>query len=63
MCVCVQITEVQVQVTENTEALKEAHTTFSESRRSIQSLQIELQSQISLVRMIILYNSYQTISK
>ncbi|CDQ99587.1 unnamed protein product, partial [Oncorhynchus mykiss] len=43
-----KITEVQVQVTENTEALKEAHTTFSESRRSIQSLQIELQSQISL---------------
>uniref|UniRef100_A0A8C7D3S4 Keratin 18a, tandem duplicate 1 n=1 Tax=Oncorhynchus kisutch TaxID=8019 RepID=A0A8C7D3S4_ONCKI len=43
-----KITEVQVQVTENTEALKEAHTTFSESRRSIQSLQIDLQSQISL---------------
>uniref|UniRef100_A0A8C7F4M9 Keratin 18a, tandem duplicate 1 n=1 Tax=Oncorhynchus kisutch TaxID=8019 RepID=A0A8C7F4M9_ONCKI len=43
-----RITEVQVQVTENTEALKEAHTTFSESRRSIQSLQIDLQSQISL---------------
>uniref|UniRef100_A0A673ZEW5 Keratin 18a, tandem duplicate 2 n=1 Tax=Salmo trutta TaxID=8032 RepID=A0A673ZEW5_SALTR len=43
-----KITEVQVQVTENTVALKEAHTTFSESRRSIQSLQIELQSQISL---------------
>ncbi|XP_035595744.1 keratin, type I cytoskeletal 18-like [Oncorhynchus keta] len=43
-----KITEVQVQVSENTEALKEAHTTFSESRRSIQSLQIELQSQISL---------------
>uniref|UniRef100_A0A4W5JZL7 Keratin 18a, tandem duplicate 2 n=1 Tax=Hucho hucho TaxID=62062 RepID=A0A4W5JZL7_9TELE len=43
-----KITEVQVQVTENTVALKEAHTTFSESRRSMQSLQIELQSQISL---------------
>ncbi|XP_010891697.1 keratin, type I cytoskeletal 18 [Esox lucius] len=43
-----KIGEVQIQVAENTVALKEAHTTVSESRRSVQSLQIELQSQIRL---------------
>ncbi|XP_051518276.1 keratin, type I cytoskeletal 18 [Myxocyprinus asiaticus] len=39
-----KITEVQVQVTENTSALKEANTHVSKSRRKMQSLEIELQS-------------------
>ncbi|XP_051947250.1 keratin, type I cytoskeletal 18 [Xyrauchen texanus] len=39
-----KITEVQVQVIENTSALKEANTHVSESRRTMQSLEIELQS-------------------
>jgi len=43
-----QITEVQVQVTENTVALKEATTLVTETRRRWQALEIELQSQLSL---------------
>jgi len=43
-----QVTEVQVQVAENTEALKQATTTVTETRRRWQALEIELQSQLSL---------------
>ncbi|XP_060914564.1 keratin, type I cytoskeletal 18-like [Labrus mixtus] len=43
-----QITEVQVQVTQNTTALKEATTVVSETRRRYQGLEIELQSALSL---------------
>ncbi|KAM4610658.1 keratin, type I cytoskeletal 18 [Polymixia lowei] len=43
-----QITEVEVQVTENTVALKEATSVVSETRRRYQTLEIELQSQLSL---------------
>ncbi|XP_015236311.1 PREDICTED: keratin, type I cytoskeletal 18-like [Cyprinodon variegatus] len=43
-----QITEVQVQVTENTTALKEATTVVTETRRRQQALEIELQSALSL---------------
>lgn len=43
-----QITEVQVQVTENTAALKEATTVVTETRRRYQALDIELQSALSL---------------
>ncbi|XP_005806274.1 keratin, type I cytoskeletal 18-like [Xiphophorus maculatus] len=43
-----QITEVQVQVTESSTALKEATTTMSETRRRQQALDIELQSALSL---------------
>jgi len=43
-----QMTEVQVQVTENTVALKEATTMVTETRRRWQALEIELQSQLSL---------------
>lgn len=43
-----QITEVQVQVTESTHALKEATTVISETRRRYQALDIDLQSAISL---------------
>ncbi|XP_071369860.1 keratin, type I cytoskeletal 18-like [Centroberyx affinis] len=43
-----QITDVQVQVTESTTALKEATTVITESRRRYQTLEIELQSQLSL---------------
>jgi len=43
-----QMTEVQVQVTENTAALKEATTMVTETRRRWQALEIELQSQLSL---------------
>lgn len=45
-----QITVVQVQVTENTEALKEAKTQDSVSRRQMQLLETELQSLIGNVR-------------
>ncbi len=45
-----QITVVQVQVTENTEALKEAKTQVSLSSRQMQFLEKELQSQIANVR-------------
>lgn len=44
-----QITEVQTQVTQNTEALKGAQTEVHELRRQIQTLEIELESQKSLV--------------
>ena len=47
---CAQITEVQVQVTQNTTALKEANTLLSETRRRYQTMDIELQSELSLVR-------------
>uniref|UniRef100_A0A8C1VZ79 Keratin, type I cytoskeletal 18-like n=1 Tax=Cyprinus carpio TaxID=7962 RepID=A0A8C1VZ79_CYPCA len=40
-----QITEVQVQVTQNTEALQGARTEVNELRRQIQTLEIELESQ------------------
>uniref|UniRef100_A0A8P4GEK3 Keratin 18a, tandem duplicate 2 n=1 Tax=Dicentrarchus labrax TaxID=13489 RepID=A0A8P4GEK3_DICLA len=43
-----QITEVQVQVTESTTALKEASTVVTETRRRYQALDIELQSALSL---------------
>ncbi|XP_042347852.1 keratin, type I cytoskeletal 18-like [Plectropomus leopardus] len=43
-----QITEVQVQVTESTTALKEATTVMSDTRRRYQQLDIELQSALSL---------------
>uniref|UniRef100_A0A8C6W0U7 Keratin 18 n=1 Tax=Nothobranchius furzeri TaxID=105023 RepID=A0A8C6W0U7_NOTFU len=43
-----QITEVQVQVTESSSALKEATTVMSETRRKHQALDIELQSALSL---------------
>ncbi|XP_034551513.1 keratin, type I cytoskeletal 18-like isoform X2 [Notolabrus celidotus] len=43
-----QITEVQVQVTESTTALKEATSTLSETRRRYQALDIQLQSELSL---------------
>ncbi|RVE70174.1 hypothetical protein OJAV_G00061920 [Oryzias javanicus] len=44
-----QMTEVQVQVTENTVALKEATSLMSETRRRHQALDIELQSALSLI--------------
>ncbi|KAI5095792.1 keratin, type I cytoskeletal 18 [Silurus meridionalis] len=43
-----QIQEVQVQVSQNTEALQGARTEVTELRRQIQTLQIELESQNSL---------------
>ncbi|XP_007573423.1 keratin, type I cytoskeletal 18-like [Poecilia formosa] len=43
-----QITEVQVQVTESSTALKEATTTVSETRRRQQAMEIELQSALSM---------------
>ncbi|KAK2851037.1 hypothetical protein Q5P01_007313 [Channa striata] len=43
-----QITEVQTQVTQNTEALKGAQTEVNELRRQIQTLEIELESQRNL---------------
>ncbi|XP_018530853.1 keratin, type I cytoskeletal 18 isoform X2 [Lates calcarifer] len=43
-----QITEVQTQVSQNTEALKGAQTEVNELRRQIQTLEIELESQRSL---------------
>ncbi|XP_046889642.1 keratin, type I cytoskeletal 18-like [Hypomesus transpacificus] len=42
-----KITEVQIQVTENTASLQQATVTVSDSRRSMQTLQIDLQSHIS----------------
>lgn len=42
--------EVQSQVAHNTEALKGAQTEVNELRRQIQTLEIELESQKSLVR-------------
>lgn len=45
-----QITEVQTQVSQNTEALKGAQTEVNELRRQIQTLEIDLESQRSLVR-------------
>lgn len=47
---CIQITEVQIQVTESTEALKEATSVMTETRRRYQALDIEMQSALSLVR-------------
>ncbi|XP_051907388.1 keratin, type I cytoskeletal 18-like [Hippocampus zosterae] len=44
-----QITEVQVQVTEQTTALKEASKSLSETRRKYQTLEIEWQSALSLI--------------
>ncbi|XP_070824496.1 keratin, type I cytoskeletal 18-like [Chaetodon trifascialis] len=43
-----QITEVQVQVTESSTALKEATSLVTETRRRYQALEIELQSTLSL---------------
>lgn len=48
-CCPFQISEVQVQVTQNTEALQGARTEVNELRRQIQTLEIELESQRSLV--------------
>lgn len=42
--------EVQTQVSQNTEALKGAQTEVNDLRRQIQTLEIELESQKSLVR-------------
>lgn len=47
---CPQITEVQVIVTESSTALKEATNQMTETRRRVQSLEIELQSVLGLVR-------------
>lgn len=44
-----QLTEVQVQVTESTTALKEATSLLSDTKRRYQGLEIELQSALSLV--------------
>lgn len=44
-----QIQEVQVQVTQSTEALQSARTDVNELRRQIQTLEIELDSQKNLV--------------
>lgn len=44
------MTEVQTQVTQNTEALKGAQTEVNDLRRQVQTLEIELESQKSLVR-------------
>lgn len=44
--------EVQTQVSQNTEALKGAQTEVSDLRRQIQTLEIELESQKSLVRSV-----------
>jgi len=43
-----QITEVQSQVVQNTEALKGAHTEVNDLRRQLQTLEIELDSQKSM---------------
>ncbi|XP_013875315.1 keratin, type I cytoskeletal 18 [Austrofundulus limnaeus] len=43
-----QITEVQTQVTQSSEALKGAHTELTDLRRQLQTLEIELESQKSL---------------
>ncbi|KAL6120096.1 krt18 [Pungitius sinensis] len=43
-----QITEVQVQVTESSTALKEATTGLSDTKKRYQALEIEMQSQLSL---------------
>ncbi|KAM9785458.1 keratin, type I cytoskeletal 18 [Neosynchiropus ocellatus] len=43
-----QMSEVQVQVSQNTEALKGAQTELNDLRRQIQTLEIELESQRSL---------------
>nr|XP_020473591.1 keratin, type I cytoskeletal 18-like [Monopterus albus] len=43
-----QITEVQTQVTQSTEALKGAQTELNDLRRQIQTMEIELESQRSL---------------
>ncbi|XP_037540950.1 keratin, type I cytoskeletal 18 [Nematolebias whitei] len=43
-----QIIEVQTQVSQNTEALKGAHTELTDLRRQIQTLEIELESQKSM---------------
>lgn len=45
-----QIIEVQSQVAQNTEALKCAQTEVNDLRRQIQTLEIDLESQKSLVR-------------
>uniref|UniRef100_H3BZJ4 IF rod domain-containing protein n=2 Tax=Tetraodon nigroviridis TaxID=99883 RepID=H3BZJ4_TETNG len=47
-----QILEVQSQVAQNTEALKCAQTEVNDLRRQIQTLEIDLESQKSLVRKI-----------
>lgn len=44
------MTEVQVQVTESSTALKEATTVITDTRRRYQALDIDLQSAINLVR-------------
>lgn len=46
------MTEVQVQVTQSTEALKEATTVMTETRRRYQGLDIELQAALSMVRIL-----------
>lgn len=45
-----QIAEVQVQVSQNTEALQGAQMEISDLNRQLQTLEIELASQQSLVR-------------
>lgn len=42
--------EVQTQVSHNTEALKGAQTEVNDLRRQVQTLEIDLESQRSLVR-------------
>lgn len=48
-CFAFQITDVQVQVTQNTEALQGARTEVNDLRRQVQTLEIELDSQKNLV--------------
>ncbi|KAF0036656.1 hypothetical protein F2P81_011968 [Scophthalmus maximus] len=43
-----QVTEIRVQVTQSSEALKDATTQMSETRRTYQAMDIELQSALSL---------------
>jgi len=45
-----QITVVQTEVSQNTEALKGAHIEMNDLRRQLQTMGIELESQRSLVR-------------
>lgn len=47
-----QITEIQVQMTQSTEALQGARTEVTDLRRQVQTLEIELESQRSLVSIV-----------
>lgn len=49
---------MQTQVSQNTEALKGAQTEFNELRRQLQTLEIELESQRSLVSDLSAHTSF-----